>query len=104
MIVDRGEVETEENSLQFLKSDLPHMNLIHASVDQVVIGFLEDLPLDVHLVVVGQAVHFVHEHFELDVRIDFVRANHVFVQFTQCFREIVLQKSSGKIKIFVTFF
>ena len=67
MVVDASEIEAQ-------------MNLIVASVDEILIGLLVDLSLYVHFIVIGQSVDFVYEDFEFDVRIDAVRFRHVLIE------------------------
>ena len=61
-----------------------------AEVDQLVVGALVDVALRLDLLVVGEAVHLVDEHLELDVRVDLVGARHGHVQPHQRLHVVVL--------------
>ena len=50
-------------------------------VQQVVVGPLVDVALDVDPLVVRQAVHLVDEHLELDVGVHLVGLHHGLLQF-----------------------
>ena len=54
----------------------PEQKVLKPRVVQVVVGSLVNVALSLDLVIVAQAVHFVNEHFELNVRIDLVSACH----------------------------
>ena len=71
------------------------MNPLKPRVGQVIAGPPADVPLLLDLVVVGQAVHLVYEHLEVDVRVDLVCPGHSQVQSAQRLHIVVLQRTSG---------
>jgi len=66
------------------------VEFLQAHVGQVVVGPLVDVSLGLDLVVVGEAVHLVDEHLEVDVGVDEVRARHRGVQTHQRLHVVVL--------------
>lgn len=73
------------------------MQLFQAGVCQVVVGPLMDVSLGFDLVIVGEAVHFVDEHLEVDLWIDSVGPGHSEVKPAQGLHIIILRGRERRI-------
>lgn len=71
------------------------MDPLQAGVCQVVVGAFVYVSLLLDLVVVGEAVHFVDEHFKVDVRVHLVGSGHGEVESTQRFYVVILNRKAG---------
>ena len=74
----------------------PEVQLLQTGVCQVISGPLVDVPLRLDLVIVGQTVHFVDEHLEVDLGVDPVGPRHGEVKSAQGLHIVVLHVRGGE--------